>query len=87
MSQFDFKIDYRPGAYGEKPDALTRRSGDLPKEGDKRLNYQKQIVLKLKNIAFEPTKPTGTVGSIDPIELIKPINPVKATGNIERLDH
>jgi hypothetical protein len=34
LSQFDFRIIYRPGKSGGKPDALTRRSGDLPKEGD-----------------------------------------------------
>ena len=33
LSQFDFKITYRPGKLGGKPDALTRRSGDLPKAG------------------------------------------------------
>ena len=38
--------------------------------------------MKLKNIAYEPTKPIRTVGSIDPIELIELIDPVKATGNI-----
>jgi len=35
LSQFNFKIVYRPGKAGAKPDSLTRRSGDLPKEGDK----------------------------------------------------
>ena len=37
LSRFNFKILYRPGKQGAKPDALTRRSEDLPKEGDKRL--------------------------------------------------
>ena len=37
LSRFNFKITYRPGKQGEKPDALTRRSADLPKEGDERL--------------------------------------------------
>jgi len=35
LSQFNFKIVYRPGKGEAKPDSLTRRSGDLPKEGDK----------------------------------------------------
>ena len=35
LSRFNFKIVYRPGKARAKPDALTRRSGDLPKEGDK----------------------------------------------------
>jgi len=37
LSRFNFKITYRPGKQGEKPDALTRRSADLPKGGDERL--------------------------------------------------
>jgi hypothetical protein len=36
LSQFNFKIVYCPGTAGGEPDALTRRSGDLPKEGDDR---------------------------------------------------
>ena len=34
LLQFNFQIKYRPGKAGGKPDTLTRRSGDLPKEGD-----------------------------------------------------
>ena len=49
LSRFDFKITYRPGKLGGKPDALTRRSGDLPKEGDVRLEHQNQVVLKPHN--------------------------------------
>ena len=37
LSRFNFKIVYRPGKQGAKPDALTRRSGDLLKGGDERL--------------------------------------------------
>jgi len=37
LSQYNFKIEYRPGKEGGKPDALTRREGDLPTAGDKRL--------------------------------------------------
>ena len=33
-----------------KPDALTRRSADLLKEGDERLLHQSQTVLKLHNL-------------------------------------
>jgi hypothetical protein len=40
LSRFNFKILYRPGKQGGKPDALTRRSEDLPKEGDERLQHQ-----------------------------------------------
>ncbi len=52
LSRFNFRIQYRPGKQGQKPDALTRRSEDLPKEGDERLQHQSQVVLKREN--FEP---------------------------------
>ena len=50
LSRFNFKIIYRPGKQGLKPDALTRRSEDLPKKGDQRLTHQSQIILKSKNL-------------------------------------
>lgn len=50
LSRFNFKIVYRPGKQGVKPDALTRRSEDLPKEGDERLRHQSQTILKRKNL-------------------------------------
>jgi len=37
LSQYNFTIEYRPGKEGGKPDPLTRREGDLPRAGDKRL--------------------------------------------------
>jgi len=33
LSQYDFKIEYRPGKEGRKPDALTRRERELPTAG------------------------------------------------------
>jgi len=39
------KIEYRPGTEGGKPDALTRREGDLPTAGDKRLTRNVGILL------------------------------------------
>ena len=53
LSRFNFKIVYRPGKASAKPDALTRRSRDLPKEGEKhdeRTRFQHQVVLKLQNL-------------------------------------
>src|ERR1700710_1506136 len=44
LSQYELKIEYRPGKEGGNPDALTRRSRDIPEENDKRIT-QKQRVL------------------------------------------
>ena len=57
LSRFNFKIVYRPGKAGAKPDALTTRSGDLPKEGDKYdecTKFQYQAVLKPQNLTELP---------------------------------
>ena len=52
LSRFNFQITYRPSKLGAKPNALTRRSEDLPKEGNERLQHQSQVVLKKEN--FDP---------------------------------
>jgi len=46
LSQFNFKIIYRPGKSEAKPDSLTRRFRDLPKEGDKRLTENFHAIIK-----------------------------------------
>ena len=62
LSQFDFKIVYRPGKEGGKPNALTRGPGYLPTENDERNTQMKQILLpehyfeKIKIEAMELTK-------------------------------
>jgi len=45
LSQYNFKIEYRPGKDGGKPEALTRREGDLSTAGDKRLTRNVGILL------------------------------------------
>jgi hypothetical protein len=53
LSRFYFKIVYRPGKAGVKPDSLTCRSGDLPQGGDDRIIEQHTAVLKLHNLLDE----------------------------------
>lgn len=60
LSRFNFKIDYRPGKAGGKPDALTRRSRDLPKEGDERLQHQSQVLIKPHNLQISATASRDT---------------------------
>ncbi|KAM4064033.1 reverse transcriptase (RNA-dependent DNA polymerase) [Hirsutella rhossiliensis] len=51
LSQFQFAIKSIPGKENGKPDALTRRSQDLPQnETDDRIRYQQQSLLKPHNI-------------------------------------
>ena len=51
LSEFNFKIMYRPGKQGKKPDALTRRAQDLPKNlDDPRKQHQYQTLLQEENL-------------------------------------
>ena len=51
LANYDFKIVFRPGKYGGKPDALTRISKDKPlDEEDERTKHQHQTLLKPQQI-------------------------------------
>jgi len=65
LSRFDFRIVYRPRKAGGKPDALTRRSGDLPEEGDERLLTNRHAVLKPQNLIDLPN-----AGRPDALEVV-----------------
>jgi len=45
LSEYNLKIEYRPGREGGKPDAPTGREGDLPTAGNKRLSRNVGILL------------------------------------------
>ena len=45
LSQYNFRIIYRPGKEGRKPDALTRRPGDIPTTEEKKLGKRLGILL------------------------------------------
>jgi len=72
LSRFNFKIVYWLGKASTKPDALTRRSGDLPKEGDERLKFPEQVVIKPQNLSLSATTmPTSIIEPNSLPELMK----------------
>ena len=62
LSRFDFKMIFRPGKSVGKPDALTRRLGDLPMGGDERLVANHQGVLKPWNLSSVTTSSNSANG-------------------------
>ncbi|KAI0997797.1 hypothetical protein K3495_g10390, partial [Podosphaera aphanis] len=59
LSNYDFKIVFRPGKHGAKPDALTRVSSDKPLEAnDERNQHQYQTLIKphqiLRHLELSP---------------------------------
>jgi hypothetical protein len=55
LSRFDFKITYRFDIVEEKLDALTRKSEDLSKKENERLQHQNQTILKSQNLNIAAT--------------------------------
>ena len=45
LSRYDFTLEYRPGKLAVRPDALSRREQDMPKEGDERLQFRERRLL------------------------------------------
>lgn len=50
ISQFNFVIQYRLGKLGTKPNALTKKSRNLSKKNDDRLQEMVQTILKPHNL-------------------------------------
>jgi hypothetical protein len=69
LSRFNFTIVYRPGKQGIKPDSLTRRSQDMPQEGDERLLHQSQTVLKRHNLEGFPEDYLSQLNLDEPVKL------------------
>ncbi|KAI0993448.1 hypothetical protein K3495_g14736, partial [Podosphaera aphanis] len=61
LSRFNFVIKYRPGTQGGKPDALTRKSQDLPDVNDERCRHQSQVILKKENLERSLNLSTGSI--------------------------
>lgn len=60
LSEFNFKIEYRPGKQGTKPDSLTRRPGDLPDDdSDPRRLFQNQTILKKGHLSTGVRRAAG----------------------------
>lgn len=73
LSEFDFRIAYRPGRLNGKPDALTRIADDRPSDPtDPRELYQHQQLLKpsqfLRPMSHVPEEPDHPAGLWTPVE-------------------
>jgi hypothetical protein len=83
LSRFDFKIVYRPGKAGGKPDALTRRSVDIPKEGDERLLANQHAVLKPRNLTdLGDTTAPDVLNAVAAIQLMANDSPAVANADV-----
>ncbi|KAI0992817.1 hypothetical protein K3495_g15367, partial [Podosphaera aphanis] len=86
LSEFDFRISYRPGKLNKKPDALTRRSQDLPEnEADERLLHQNQILLKPELFVASSSSNPDTEVQLCPTSIQEAVEMETSTQKISRL--
>ena len=84
LSRFDFRITYQPGKAGGKPDALTRKSRDLPKEWDERLLANQHAVLKPQNLS--DLRRDGRMDAVDSLQLLANEVPYARQPDAESVD-
>ncbi len=73
LAKYDFKIQYRPGPQNAKAEAPTRRSVDLPEEGDGRGPVER-VLLNTEQFKFPFSDPPATAFAVYPGF----INPIRA---------
>ena len=70
LSEFNFRISYRPGKEGEKPDTLTRLSQDKPKGvDDSRSREQFQTLLKASQLDDDIKKALAVMFYADKVDV------------------
>jgi hypothetical protein len=66
LTEFDFDLHYRPGKLAARPDALSRRSQDVPTSTmDKRLINHFQVLLKRVQIKIGRTSSQPAIEDLD----------------------
>ena len=77
LSEFNFKISYRPGKEGEKPDTLTRLAQDKPKGiDDSRQQHQFQTVLKASQFDKDIKKALAVVFRANEVDEVDEVDEV-----------
>jgi hypothetical protein len=66
LTEFDFNLYYRPGKLAARPDALSRRSQDMPSSiTDERLTNRFRVLLKRVRIKTGRANPRPAIKDLD----------------------
>ena len=88
LSEFNFKISYRPGREGEKPDTLTRLSQDKPKGvDDLRSQQQFQTLLKTNQLNENVKKALAVVFRANEVDEVDEVDEVENKDIVDVRDY
>ena len=87
LSEFNFKITYRPGKEGEKPDTLTRLAQDRPKGFDDACQqHQFQTVLKADQLDDDVRKTLAVIFCANKADQVDEVDEVDEVENEDIVD-
>ena len=87
LSEFNFRITYRPGKEGEKPDTLTRLSQDKPKGfDDSRQQHQFQTLLKADQLDDNNKKALAVVFCANEANEANKVDEIDEVNEIDEVD-
>ena len=87
LSEFNFRITYRPGKEGEKPDTLTRLSQDRPKRfDDSRQQHQFQTLLKADQLDDNVKKALAVVFCANKANKTNEASEVNKVDEVDKID-
>ena len=87
LSEFNFKITYRPGKKGKKPDMLTRLSQDKPKGIDNsRQQHQFQTLLKANQLDDDIKKALAVVFCANKANKANEMDEVDEVDEVDKVD-
>ena len=87
LSEFNFKITYRPGKEGEKPDTLTRLAQDRPKGVDNsRQQHQFQTLLKTDQLDDNVRKALAVIFCANKVDQVDEVDEADEVENKNIVD-
>ena len=91
LSEFNFRISYRPGKEGEKPDILTRLAQDKPTSVDNSCHQQQfQTLLKADQLNEDIKKALAVVfraNEVDEINKVDEVDKVNEVDDVDEIDN
>lgn len=72
LSRYDYTLEYRPGKLAIRPDALSRREQDMPRDNDERLRFREKRLFDPERLRKAISLAPIRIDSIPELDLARP---------------